>query len=174
MPSFASRWGGQDAQTVGPPGLIDNVHGKLQGYTWNLVDGYPLTTSTSEEFHPKGDADGQFSAQVMVSAIRRSNVFAPLVRNRSRANSRCWNDPMFTVERGRLESSHSLVCLFAWRSDSYINVNKQKLHEAGLTVGSWLKDVKQHIWQGKPNDFRSQGRSMTSIGAKSRNLYWEK
>ena len=27
----------------GPPGLISNVQGKLQGYTWNLVDGYPLT-----------------------------------------------------------------------------------------------------------------------------------
>jgi ribonuclease Z len=36
----------------------------------------------------------------------------------------------------------------------HINVNKQKLHEAGLPVGSWLKDVKHYIWQGQPDTFR--------------------
>jgi ribonuclease Z len=36
----------------------------------------------------------------------------------------------------------------------HINVNKQKLHEADLPVGSWLKDVKQYIWQGQPDEFR--------------------
>ncbi|BFU89981.1 MAG: hypothetical protein NTAFB01_11680 [Nitrospira sp.] len=34
---------GKTLKLFGPPGLIDNVHGKLCGYTWNLVDGYPLT-----------------------------------------------------------------------------------------------------------------------------------
>ena len=36
----------------------------------------------------------------------------------------------------------------------HINVNKQKLHEADLPVGSWLKDVKEYIWQGRPDEFR--------------------
>ncbi len=34
---------GKTLRLLGPPGLINNVQGKLQGYTWNLVDGYPLT-----------------------------------------------------------------------------------------------------------------------------------
>ncbi len=34
---------GKTVRLFGPPGLINNVQGKLQGYTWNLVDGYPLT-----------------------------------------------------------------------------------------------------------------------------------
>ncbi|MDH4081456.1 MAG: hypothetical protein OEU68_16750, partial [Nitrospira sp.] len=34
---------GKTLTLFGPPGLIDNVQGKLRGYTWNLVDGYPLT-----------------------------------------------------------------------------------------------------------------------------------
>src|SRR5690349_1457644 len=41
---------GKTLKLFGPPGLIDNIHGKLRGYTWNLVDGYPLTIKV-QEFH---------------------------------------------------------------------------------------------------------------------------
>ena len=34
---------GKHLRVYGPPGLIKNIQGKLQGYTWDLVDGYPLT-----------------------------------------------------------------------------------------------------------------------------------
>jgi len=46
-------------------------------------------------------------------------------------------------------------------------VNKQKLHEAGLPVGSWLKDVKQYIWQAQPDEFRFRPHSMTGTIARS-------
>ena len=36
----------------GPPGLIENVAGKLRGYTWNLVEGYPLAINV-REFHDR-------------------------------------------------------------------------------------------------------------------------
>src|ERR687884_1768781 len=39
---------GKTLRLYGPPGLIDNVTGKLKGYTWNLVDGYPLTIEDRE------------------------------------------------------------------------------------------------------------------------------
>src|SRR5207247_454355 len=32
----------------GPPGIIANVRGKLAGYTWNLVDGYPFVLTVHE------------------------------------------------------------------------------------------------------------------------------
>src|SRR5215510_10374172 len=41
---------GKTLRVYGPPGLIENVQGKLRGYTWNLVDGYPLTIDV-REFH---------------------------------------------------------------------------------------------------------------------------
>src|SRR5918993_1197484 len=41
---------GTTLRIYGPPGLIANVQGKLQGYTWNLVDGYPLAIEV-KEFH---------------------------------------------------------------------------------------------------------------------------
>src|SRR3990167_4245846 len=43
---------GKTLRLFGPPGLIDNVQGKLRGYTWNLVDGYPLTIEV-REFHER-------------------------------------------------------------------------------------------------------------------------
>src|SRR5215217_2969029 len=39
---------GKTLRLYGPPGLIGNVAGKLRGYTWNLVDGYPLTIEAHE------------------------------------------------------------------------------------------------------------------------------
>src|SRR5512132_3445812 len=43
---------GKTLRLYGPPGLIDNVNGKLRGYTWNLVDNYLLTIDV-REFHAR-------------------------------------------------------------------------------------------------------------------------
>jgi ribonuclease Z len=39
---------GKTIRLFGPPGIIQNVQGKLRGYTWNLVDGYPLVLDVRE------------------------------------------------------------------------------------------------------------------------------
>jgi ribonuclease Z len=62
-------------------------------------------------------------------------------------------DPMFTVKAVAL--NHRIPSFaYALEEQFHINVNKQKLHEAGLPVGGWLRDVKQYVWAGKPDDFR--------------------
>jgi ribonuclease Z len=62
-------------------------------------------------------------------------------------------DPLFTVNAVAL--NHRIPSFaYSLKEQFHINVNKQKLHDAGLPVGAWLKDVKQHIWQGRPDDFR--------------------
>ena len=43
---------------------------------------------------------------------------------------------------------------YALEERFHINVNKQKLHDSDLPVGGWLKDVKQYLWEGKPEEFR--------------------
>ena len=62
-------------------------------------------------------------------------------------------DPMFTVTAVAL--NHRIPS-FAYSLEErfHINVNKQKLHDAALPVGGWLKDVKHYVWEGKPDDFR--------------------
>jgi ribonuclease Z len=140
---------GKTLRLYGPPGLIANVSGKLQGYTWNLVDGYPLVIEV-REFHP-GEirlatfrASAQFErSEIEVLPAPRRTGFLFTVRE----------DPMFRVEAVAL--NHRIPSFgYALQEQFHININKERLHAAGLPVGSWLKDLKQYIWEGRPDDFR--------------------
>ncbi len=140
---------GKTLRLFGPPGLIENVQGKLRGYTWNLVDGYPLTIDV-QEFHEREIQRTTFLASTGFQPSDRTSTPAPC---HDGPLVTVLEDPMFTVKAVALNHripsfAYSLEELF------HINVNTQKLHEAGLRVGAWLKDVKQHIWLGRPDDFR--------------------
>jgi ribonuclease Z len=141
---------GKTLRLFGPPGLIDNVQGKLRGYTWNLVDGYPLTIDV-QEFHPFAVRQAFFQAtdgfQFREQPVR---TVAPDSATHIFTVS---EEPMFTVRAVALNHRISSLA-YALEEQCHINVNKQKLHEAGLPVGAWLKDVKQHIWEGRSDDFR--------------------
>ncbi|HSB45569.1 MAG TPA: hypothetical protein VLD60_11185 [Nitrospira sp.] len=141
---------GKKLRLYGPPGLIDNVQGKLRGYTWNLVDGYPLSIEV-QEFH------GQ---QVRQAFFHATNGFLlleqpirPIASPEGTTLFTVLEDPMFTVKAVAL--NHRIPSFaYSLEEQFHINVNKQKLREAGLPVGSWLRDVKQYIWQGQPDEFR--------------------
>ncbi|HXV67704.1 MAG TPA: hypothetical protein VD738_02185 [Nitrospira sp.] len=141
---------GKTLRLFGPPGLIDNVQGKLRGYTWNLVDGYPLTIDV-QEFEEGVSQRVVFRAD---SGFQPSDELScTLARPSSDSPFTVLEDPMFTVRAVALH--HRIPSLaYSLEEQFHINVNKQKLHEAGLPVGAWLKDVKQHIWQGRPDGFR--------------------
>ncbi len=140
---------GKTLRLYGPPGLIANVQGKLKGYTWNLVDGYPLSIEV-QEF-------GEH--EIKRASFLATDGFA-LHEDPARPH---WTggigafpvleDPMFTVRAVSLNHRVSSFG-YALQEQFHINVNKQRLHDAGLPVGSWLKEVKQYLWQGKPDDFR--------------------
>lgn len=140
---------GKTLRLFGPPGLIDNVQGKLRGYTWNLVDGYPLTIDV-QEFHEREIQRATFLASTGFQPSDRTSTPAP-----------CHDGPLFTVLDDTMFTVKAVtlnhrIPSFAYSLEEqfHINVNKQKLHEAGLRVGAWLTDVKRHIWQGRPDDFR--------------------
>lgn len=141
---------GKTLRLYGPPGLIENVQGKLRGYTWNLVDGYPLTIDV-REFHPHTVHRGIFRASDGFQSAEASSQ--PLNIDVPSGSFAVLDDPMFTV---RAVALNHRIPSFAYSLEEqfHINVNKQKLHEAGLPVGAWLKDVKQYVWQGRPDDFR--------------------
>lgn len=141
---------GKTLRLYGPPGLIENVHGKLRGYTWNLVDGYPLTVRV-QEFHPSAIHHAVFLAAN--GFLRQDEPVQPLAGTSDAGLFAVLEDPMFTVKAVAL--NHRIPSFaYSLEEQFHINVNKQKLHDAGLPVGAWLKDVKQHIWEGKPDHFR--------------------
>ena len=142
---------GKTLRLFGPPGLIENVTGKLQGYTWNLVDGYPLVIEV-RECHPREVRSATFFA----AEGFRPHVASPYPRPDHSQNSpifSAFEDPMFTVYGVAL--NHRIACFgYALQEQFHININKERLHAAGLPVGSWLKDLKRHLWDGRPDDFR--------------------
>jgi ribonuclease Z len=141
---------GKAIRLYGPPGLIDNVQGKLRGYTWNLVDGYPLTIEVREfhrtttkhtVFHAGDGFQPSHPAEDPCPIPARHHPFPVL------------EDPMFVVKAVAL--NHRIPSFaYSLEEQFHINVNKQTLHRAGLRVGAWLTEVKQHIWRGMPDDFR--------------------
>ncbi|TLY27908.1 MAG: ribonuclease Z [Nitrospirae bacterium] len=141
---------GKTLRLFGPPGLIANVTGKLRGYTWNLVDGYPLAIEV-KEFHPQ---------EVRSATFLATEGFAPREaspRPRSDLSPArpflVLEDPMFAVRAIAL--NHRIPSFaYALQEQFHVNINKERLHAAGLPVGSWLKELKQHLWQGQPDDFR--------------------
>lgn len=141
---------GKTLRLFGPPGLIGNVQGKLEGYTWNLVDGYPLSIEV-REFHAQDVRQAIFeAAQGFAMSPRPPN---PLAYDGETALFTVLKDPMFTVRAVAL--NHRIPSFaFSLEEPFHINVNKQKLHEAGLPIGGWLKEVKQYLWQGRPDEFR--------------------
>ncbi|HEY6084892.1 MAG TPA: hypothetical protein VIU63_05815, partial [Nitrospira sp.] len=140
---------GKTIRLFGPPGLIDNVNGKLRGYTWNLVDGYPLMLDV-HEIHSRHIRHTLFRATDGFSPVEQPA--SPLVTAEPNSLFHVVDDPMFTV---RAVSLNHRIPSFAYCLEErfHINVNREKLHAAGLPVGSWLRDVKQYIWQGLPDDF---------------------
>ena len=140
---------GKAVKLYGPPGLIDNVEGKLRGYTWNLVDGYPLAIEVCE-FHPAERRSATFLASEgfhrpqACHSPHASQPFKPFA---------VLEDAMFTVNAIAL--NHRIPSFaYALEEQFHININRERLHAAGLPVGSWLKEVKHYLWQHRPDDFR--------------------
>jgi len=138
---------GKALRLYGPPGLIENVAGKVRGYTWNLVEDYPLTIEV-REFHTR---------QVRQALFRAKDGFLPVEGtpeiHAAEAPFPVLTDPMFTISATPL--NHRIPSFaYALQEKFHVNVHKERLRAAGLPVGSWLKEVKQHLWDGRPDDYR--------------------
>jgi ribonuclease Z len=123
----------------GPAGLVDNVAGKLAGYTWNLVEDYRLKLEV-HEISPRRVRRVTFSCR---------NRF----RDRSRPRERPFDGVVlaeegFTVEARHLD--HSVPCLgFALQERVHLNVNGDRLRQLGWEVGPWLTRVKAALRAGR-------------------------
>jgi ribonuclease Z len=127
----------------GPPGITTHVAGKLSGYTWNLVRDYPLRLSVGE-IHPGRICSTTFTcAEQFTSEAAAQLPFEGVVEE----------TPHFTVRAVHLD--HGIPSLaFALEERFHINVLSTRLHENGYAVGPWLKELKELIWQGRPDDSR--------------------
>lgn len=136
----------------GPPGFTAQVEHKLAAYTWNLVDNYPGDfTIEVWELAPGWQARG--------TRLRCHTRFqAEALGNRELAEGVLLDEPSFRVRAAFLD--HGTPCLgFAVEEKVHVNVWKNRLAEFGLAVGPWLRELKDLVVRGAPDETLLQARS---------------
>jgi ribonuclease Z len=122
----------------GPPGFLENVEGKLSGYTWNLADkyNYPLCLQITE-------VQPDFT-------LSRSYRCRDRFKSQQEA-SRCpfegilYQEPAFKVSAVFLD--HKIPCLgLSVKERFHVNIIKEGLNRLGLESGPWLSEFKQAIY----------------------------
>ena len=128
----------------GPENFIANVEGKLAGFTWNLVDRYSESVTLEvTEVH----ADRLLKVTLRaIDRFQRSDE-----REEPFADGVLVDEDGFTVRTAILE--HRVPCLgFALKEKYHVNIRKERLEAMNYPSGSWLNELKQCIYEGKPDD----------------------
>lgn len=115
----------------GGPGITEKVEGKLRGYTWNLIEDYPLSMIVHE-------LDGK---EHRISEFIAKRNFEKNEIGTSRAEEVILKEPDFAVKSALFD--HAIPVLgFSVEEERHLNINKVKLAERGLSIGSWLSQLK--------------------------------
>lgn len=123
----------------GPPGIIANVSGKLAGYTWNLVDGYPLVFEVHEIFPDHIRTAHLPAAKAFTVEEVATRPFSGLLCETGGVEVHC------------AQLDHKITSLaFALQERMHINVRKDALERRGLVAGRWLNVLKDAVRAGAP------------------------
>lgn len=135
----------------GPPGIVRNVSGKLAGYTWNLVEGYPFVLDV-HEVHPD---------RIEHARLRAADAFRVEERGREPFTGVLYEDAALRVRTVHLD--HRIPCLgFAVEEKTHLNVHKDELERLGIPAGPWLNHLKQAIRTGQGDDTVITAKWLTS------------
>jgi ribonuclease Z len=130
-------------RVFGPPNIADCVEGKLNGYTWNLIEEYPLIVEVYS-------VDG---TRMTSSVFHARNRFRRVDRIISDFTGILLREPAFTVRAIQLD--HQVPCLaFSIEEEFHINIDKAALMNIGLPVGPWLSELKKAVREKKPDTTR--------------------
>ncbi len=126
----------------GPENIIQNVEGKLAGFTWNLVELYSESlTIEVVEVRESGLLKGTFRAIDRFKLCDEKEE--PFV------DGLIVDNPVLSVRAAILE--HRVPCLgFALQEKPHVNINKDKLQSMKAEPGPWLNELKQSVLRSEP------------------------
>jgi len=125
----------------GPPGFIDNVRGRLAGYTWNLVGSYPFVINVHEVGFEKIDC----------LTLPARTAFRPGERTRRPFTGVLYECDEWLVRCAHLD--HRIPCLgFALEEKTRLNVRPERLTALGVPAGRWLNELKRAVREKQPDD----------------------
>ena len=129
------RLGRERGLTIsGPAGFLERVRGRISGYTWNLIEAYPV--------------------HLVIEEIDGATVRAEEYTGASRMQARKLGERPFTgaLHGNRAYSIHAatlehgvpvLGVLLA--ETEHLAVNKDRLLQLGLEPGAWLSELKNAV-----------------------------
>lgn len=116
----------------GPRGIINNVKGKLSGYTWNLIQDYELSFHVFELTD-----DGIYS-----SLFSSKNFFNE--ERLGRYEEKLMLDDDFSVEYDFFD--HGIPSVgYRLKEPVRISINKDKMKAEKILSGQWIKDFKNIV-----------------------------
>lgn len=131
----------------GPRGFLQQVEHKLNAYTWNLVHNYTadFTLHVTELLNRHQAIRASFHC---MHAFHRENEQALELHEGT-----ILDEPAMTVRFDVLDHGGTPCIAYALQESAHINIWKNRLAEMGLPVGAWLRELKQAVLRGEPDDF---------------------
>jgi ribonuclease Z len=136
---------GKTIYLYGPDNFIDNVAGKLAGFTWNLVDRYSeAVTFEVIEVHESHMVKATLKA---IDRFKKSDE-----KEIPFKNGILVDEDRFTVRTAILE--HRIPCLgFSLEEKKHINICKDRLEKMYYKTGPWLNELKKCVYEEKPDEY---------------------
>ena len=128
----------------GPEGFIDNVAGKLNAYTWNLVDNF------KHEFVLVVSEVNATQVSTRVYACRQG--FHPARKKVAKNETgHLVREPALTISA--IELDHAVPCLgFSIEERYHVNIVKDRVASLGLEIGPWLNRFKESLFNARDLD----------------------
>ena len=129
----------------GPPGFLQQVEGRLAGYTWNLVENYESSFSLkATEVHPTRTISRVYHCQKGFESRDSEQEEAPF-------EATLLSEPAFSVEAVHLD--HKIPCLgFNLQERFHVNILKDRLKDLKIPVGPWLGTFKAALFEERDPD----------------------
>lgn len=148
---------GKKFRVFGPPGIIKNVQGKIDSYTWNLIKSYPVSYEVIELNLDKEEYKTAF--------FSAANGF-------EREDSILKHSDMVLNGGFKLDFEffdHRVPSVgYRVTEPDMVAVSKEKVAEHGYISGKWLAELKEKVLAGKLNENietnTSSGRVIRSVG----------
>lgn len=129
---------GKKFRVFGPPGIIKNVQGKIDSYTWNLIKSYPVSYEVIELNEDKTEyKTAYFSAE---NGFERED-------GSIKQAEMCLSGDFrldFTFFDHRVPSVGYRVT-----EPPMVSVAKDKIKENGFVSGKWLAELKDRVLSGE-------------------------
>jgi ribonuclease Z len=123
----------------GPDGFLKNLEGKLNGYSWNLVNNYTNRfILQATEIRTGCRITRRYLCQSKFNPCEDDHVDCP-------GSPILHDEPSFSVSAEILD--HGIPALgFAVKEKYKINIRKGVLEDLGLTPGPWIYELKQALY----------------------------